>query len=145
MKLTNDQFEEAAFIFERENGYSHSDYEKEVIAGSDLTAYQPAELELMIITGLNNGIYIEEFDRVSAYWSLSKIGKPELIQNFRRWLQEEFKKNNTIPVYQILVALDRLEEPVFHSERTGTAADETDLNMRDAKNYLDKKTVHNNI
>ena len=57
MKLSNEQFTEIAFIFEKENGNSHSDFEKGIIAESDLTKYKPTELEKIIIDGLNSGIY----------------------------------------------------------------------------------------
>ena len=45
MKLTNEQFTEVAFIFEKENGNSHSEFEKGIIAESKLTKYKPTELE----------------------------------------------------------------------------------------------------
>lgn len=57
MKLSNEQFTEAAFIFEKANGNFHSDYETRIIANSDLTKYSPAELEQIIVNGLNTDIY----------------------------------------------------------------------------------------
>jgi hypothetical protein len=79
MKLTNEQFTEVAFIFEKENGNSHSEFEKGIIAESKLTKYKPTELEKIIVDGLNSGIYKNEDERVSGYWSLSKIGNRNLI------------------------------------------------------------------
>ena len=139
MKLTNEQFTEAGFIFEKTNGNSHSDYEKQIIAESELTKFKPTELEQIIVDGLNSGIYENEDERVSGYWSLSKINNRNLIAEYRKWLRTELQKENGIAVFQILVGLDRLEEPAFNESRTGRGANETELNLRDAKEYLNGK------
>ena len=95
MKLTNDQFEAVAYIFERANGNKKSEYEEKVIAESGLNNLKPFELETQIINGINNGLYSDSKERISAYWTLSKI------------------------------------------DRNGSSAfNETELNLRDAENYL---------
>ena len=136
MKLTNDQFEEAAYIFEKANGNSHSDYEKKIIAESELKDMSIDKLEKIIVDGLNSNIYKTESQRTSAYWSLSKIGNHNLISDFKYWLELELKNDQKTTIFQILIALENLGEPVFHDKRTGRAADEIELNIRDAKNYL---------
>src|SRR5690606_19604474 len=138
LKLTNEQFTEAAFIFENANGNSHSDFEKQIIAESELTKLKPTELEQIIVDGINSGIYKNKDERVSGYWSLSKIGNRNLITNFKKWLRTELESENGIAIFQLLVALDRLEEPAFHKKRNGRGVDETELNIRDAKKYLNK-------
>ncbi|PKQ46773.1 hypothetical protein [Confluentibacter flavum] len=138
MKLTNEQFTEAAFIFEKANGNPHSVYEKKIIAASELTKFKPTELEQIIVDGLNSGIYKNEDERVSGYWTLSKIGNRNLISDFKEWLRTELENENGIAFFQLLIALDRLEEPAFNEKRTGQGADETELNIRDAKQYLNK-------
>ena len=139
MKLTKDQFLEAGFIFEKTNGNSHSDFEKKIIAESELTQYKHTELEQIIVDGLNSGIYKNEDERVSAYWALSKSNNRNLISDFKNWLRIEVENQNENMLFQLLVALDRFDETVFHKSRTGRGADETDLNLRDAKEYLNKK------
>ena len=136
MKLTSDQFEEAAYFFEKANGCSHSDYEKQIIEKSKLKALNVTELEKIIIDGLNSDIYKTETERVSAYWSLYKIGNEKLIADFKNWLELELKKECKITIFQILVALDSLGESAFHESRSGRAPDEIELNIRDAKEYL---------
>ncbi|WP_412560853.1 hypothetical protein [Winogradskyella sp. MIT101101] len=138
MKLTKDQFLEAGFIFEKANGNSHSDFEKKIIAESELTQYKPTELERIIVDGLNSGIYKNEDERVSGYWSLSKIGNRNLITEYKKWLLTELENENGIAVFQILIGLDRLDEPAFNENRSGRGADETELNLKDAENYLKK-------
>jgi hypothetical protein len=138
LKLTNEQFTEAAFIFEKANGNSHSNFENEIIAESELTKFEPTELEKIIVDGLNAGIYKNQDERVSAYWSLSKICNRNLIPDFKKWLNYELESENGTAIFQILVALDRLEEPAFHKKRNGRGFDEIELNIRDAKKYLKK-------
>ncbi len=138
MKLTNHQFTESAFIFEKANGYPHSEFEKKIIAESELTKFKPTELEQIIVSGLNSGIYKNEDERVSGYWALSKIGNRNLISDLKKWLRTELENENTIAIFQLLITLDRLEEPVFNEKRTGQGVDETELNIRDAKQYLNK-------
>ncbi len=139
MKLTNEQFTEAAFIFEKANGNLHSEYERKIIAESELIKFQPIELERIIVNGLNSGIYKNEGERVSGYWSLSKIGNRNLISEYRKWLRTELENENGIAVFQILIGLDRLDEPVFNENRTGQDVNETELNLLDAKEYLNRK------
>jgi hypothetical protein len=139
MKLTNNQFIESAFIFEKANGNTHSDFEKEIIAESELTQYKQTELEQIIVDGLNSGIYKNEDERVSGYWSLSKSNNRNLILEFQKWLRTELKIENGIAIFQLLVALDRFDEPAFHKNRNSRGNDETELNIRDAKEYLNKK------
>ena len=95
-------------------------------------------MENIIVDGLNSGIYKNEGERVSGYWSLSKIGNRNLIAEYKKWLRTELENENGIAVFQILIGLDRLGEPVFNENRTGQGVDETELNIRDAKQYLKK-------
>ena len=139
MKLTDEQFTEAGFIFEKVNGNIHSESENQIIAESELTKFEPTELEQIIVDGLNSGIYKNEVKRVSGYWSLSKIGNRNLITEYKKWLRTELENENGIAVFQILVGLDRLNEPVFDENRTGRGADQTQLNLRDGKEYLNGK------
>ncbi|WP_422106226.1 hypothetical protein [Winogradskyella sp.] len=136
MKFTNDEFTEIAFIFEDYNGASHGDFEKRIVKESKLTKYSIEELKSDIIKGLNSNLYLEDSERVNAYWALSKLNDKALIPVLRKWLKNELKSSNYIPVFQILVALDKLEEPAFGQDRSSRYYDDMELNMRDAKNYL---------
>lgn len=142
MKLTDEQFEALAYIFERENGNKKSDYENKVIAESGLSNFEPELLERSVVDGLNNGIYDSSTDRISAYWVLGKRFNRNLIPSFKKWLQKEFDLNDPLAVYQLLISLGNMEEPVFNPDRDGSSAYfETELNMRDAKDYLNKNSA----
>lgn len=139
MKLTIEQLEELAYIFEKANGYHHSEYEKKIIAKSELKDLSVPELEKIIVDGLNSNIYKTESERITAYWSLLKIGNQKLIPYFKKWLEIEIENEYKTTIFQILVALDSLGESPFCEKRTGRSADEIELNIMDAKQYLNKK------
>jgi len=138
MKLTNNQFEASAYIFEKANGNKKSEYEEKVIAESGLNNLKPIELETQIVNGIDNGLYSDSKERISAYWSLSKIHKTELIPNFKKWLKIEIENENADTVYQLMIALGNLGEPIFNIDRNGSSAfNETELNLRDARKYFE--------
>lgn len=136
MKINHDEFTEVAFIFEKENGQKHSEFEEEIIKNSSWKNIPVEELEMEIVNGIQNGIYKSEAERVSAYWALSKRYNEKLITDFKKWLKKELENENSIAVFQILIALSNLNEPSFAKERTEYDVNETELNLRDAQNYL---------
>jgi hypothetical protein len=136
MKLTFEQFTEAGFIFEKENGNSHSDYENQIISESELIKFTTKEMEGIIVEGINTGTYENEDERVNGYWSLSKIGNPNLIEKYKKWLLIELENANSIAVFQLLICLDKLEQPAFHKKRNSRGVFEKVLNFRDAQEYL---------
>lgn len=142
MQLTVKQIEEAAFIFERENGYMGDEYSREVLAGSNLTAFKVSEIEQIIVYGINKSLYKDSASRTSAYWALSKRYNRKLIPQFKSWLKSELKDEDGAAVYQILIALSNIGEIVFNEDREGgSAVFETDLNLRDAREYLIKLNI----
>jgi len=137
MKLTSEQLEAAAYIFEKELGIEHTGFEPDIIREAQLDDYSADMLEEIIIKGLDNRIYSDDDERSTAYWALGKRFKRTLIPQFRKWLKEETELNNPYTTYQILIVLDNLEEPVFNPDRGGSYAFfETELNLRDAEVYL---------
>jgi hypothetical protein len=54
--------------------------------------------------------------------------------------QEEYERQDSAPVYQLMIALDNLGENIFNKDRKGGSSSfEIDLNMRDAKKYLESQ------
>ena len=138
MKLTYDQFDAAVYIFEKNNGNFKTAYEEKIIFESGLSELHPKELEKIIIEGLNSNFYKGTKIRTSAYWALSKRSNSELIPNFTKWMRMEFEKRNTGALFQLMIALDNLEEPIFHTDRNSYSIDEIELNIRDADKYLNQ-------
>lgn len=138
MKLTYDQFDAAVYIFEKNNGNFKTAYEEKIITESGLSDLKAVELENIIVEGLNSNFYKATKIRTSAYWALSKQFNIALIPHFKKWLETEIQKNNSGVVFQLMIALDNLEEPIFHRDRMSYSIEEIELNMRDAANYLNQ-------
>lgn len=138
MKLENENFEVIAFLFEYRNGNKLGEYEKSIIEDNPIfSKFSNEQLEVIITEALNSKTYSDEF-RISAYWALSKTNNKKLISHFRKWLQLEIESYKPIPVFQILIALDRLKEKAFHKKRDSRDYREEELNIQDAKEYLAK-------
>ena len=143
MRLRDDEFGAAAYIFEQVNGNIKTDVELQIIEKSGFKTIHPDVLEKKIIEGINNGSYQGSKDRVSAYWVLGKRYNKTLIPEFNKWLKIETINGEVEAVYQILIALSNMGLPIFNTDREGcTASWEHDLNLRDAKAYL--KSVEEN-
>jgi hypothetical protein len=139
MKLNNNQFEAAAYMFEKANGNIKSEYEEEHIAKSGLTHYSISKLETLIVLGIEEGLYREGNELTSAYWALSKRYNLALIPYFDNWLKLELERESKDHLFQIMIALANLEVSVFNKKRTSLAFDEYELNKRDAELYLNRK------
>ena len=145
MKLSENQFEEVAYIIEKENGISHSEYERTIVGESEFKNCSVPELESLIVSGLNSGLYQTEPERISTYWCLYKIGNPKLKRDYVNWLDMELKNGHKNTLCQLLVALDGIGESAFHEHRNGRSAEELELNIRDAKEYLKNNSAQQGL
>lgn len=138
MRFPPEQVHAAAFLFEKENGNVLGNYEEGVVADSKLEGRDPRELKKELIESVTFPTELNEQDRTPVYWVLSKTFDSELIEWWTSQLRKEVE-DETGCVFQILIALDNLEEPVFGKGRSSRSICETELNLRDARNYLDGK------
>lgn len=137
MEVTEDNLFVVALIFEQANGNVLGENDILLIANSGLSNCSVELLEAMLVEALNTER--SPSYRNTAYWALSKRFNRELIPVFKKWMGEELQKQESAAVYQLLIALDNLEEPVFGEDRNGSfSATDTGLNVRDAKIYLGK-------
>jgi len=139
MTLTYKQIEAATYIFEKDYGNKHSEFLEKIIKESGLSGLNISDLEKIILDGINSGLYKDNQSRTSAYWALSKRFNAVLIPSFKKWLKIETENGDTGSLFQIMIALNNLEEPVFHKDRSSYAFDEIELNLRDAEIYLNLK------
>lgn len=139
MKLSYDQFDVAAYVFEKSNGNSKTAYEEKMIAESALSDLDPKDLEKIIVDGLNARLYKETKIRTSAYWALSKRFNPDLIPNFKEWLALEIENKNDVALFQLMIALDNLKEAIFRKDRSVYSIEEVEHNLEDARDYLSAK------
>jgi hypothetical protein len=86
------------------------------------------------IWGALNADIPEEL-RGSAYWALGKRYCREDKKRFVAALQREIPRSSSV-TYQIMIALENLDEPVFAPGRSGASILEAEQNISDAKRYL---------
>lgn len=137
MKFDTGQFDAISTIFETANGNTPRDYENELINASGLKDVPPAALVDAILDSFKEVNPVDIAYRISAYWSLSKRFDKNLLPFFQKQLELELAIESAPAVFQLLIALDNLTEPVFGIDRNGSYAGiDVDLNIRDAKAYL---------
>lgn len=81
--------------------------------------------------------------RQQAYWALGKKRDGRLIPFFRDQLRLELRRD-MIAVFQIMIALQDIDEPMFPSDRSGYSSDDYEMNRRDAESYLEGLTCSAN-
>jgi hypothetical protein len=135
MKIPGDAICAVAFAFERAHGHLLGEYEESQISFHGLDGHEP----IVLAAALRDGILAGDTNyRTQAYWALGKRFDRELIPFFRERLAAEMLDDPSI-VYQIMIALDNLGEPVFSKARSGSYSIlDADLNLVDAEIYLGK-------
>jgi len=132
MSLTPEQVEAAAFLFEKENGNVLGDLEKGVVEDSNLEGRELREIKKELIDSVTFPTEINAQHRCGIYWALSKTFDSDLIGWWTSQLRKEVE-NKTECIFQILIALDNLEEPIFDRGRDdalGCAAPPSEPDVR---------------
>lgn len=137
MNFTRENILDIALIFDEANGNSLDDNDALLVKSSGLYELSANEIERLLIETITQDKTPEY--RGSAYWALGKRYNKKLLPELKRLLADEVESNNAGTLYQLLIALDNLGEHVFGEDRKGSyGAADTELNIRDAKVYLEK-------
>ena len=137
MEVSEDNLYVAALVFEQVNGNLLDKNDVQLIKNAGLDNCAAEFLEAALVEALN--AERTPSYRSMAYWALSKRFNRSLIPLFKKWLHRELDNQESGAVYQLLIALDNLEEPAFGNDRNGSfSAADTPLNVRDAAIYLEK-------
>jgi len=138
MRFSENAISSAAFIFEKHNGNSLTEYELSEIERNGFEDISPDLLVKALKDAVTNDHKSDSTYRQQAYWALGKRYDKALVPFFTDRINIELKRD-LIAVYQILVALDSLDEHIFSEHRDGNYdLHEYDLNKQDAENYLTK-------
>lgn len=133
MKILEDAIAAVAFAFERANGNILGEYEQSEIRHFGLDECEPNDLATGLRAGILDG---DAAYRSQSYWALGKRFDREAIPYFRERLAAELTEEPSI-VFQLLIALDNLDEPVFSDARNGSFSSlDDDMNLQDAEAYL---------
>ncbi len=125
----------AAFKFEHERGVALDDHDHALIAWAGFDQVPIVDIVSQLLASIET-VLRPAGVKCTGYWALGKLYSDELLPFFRQALAVEINDDREA-VYQLLIALDNLNEPVFGADRSGSySSSETDLNLRDAHNYL---------
>lgn len=137
MEISEENLLVTALIFEQANGNRLGENDIQVIEAAGLSGASAELLEEALLEALN--AERPSAYRSTAYWALSKRFNRELIPYFMKWMKKELENSEPGAVYQLLIALDNVEEPVFGKDRNGSVSVmDAGLNVRDARTYLEK-------
>jgi hypothetical protein len=135
--ISIDDLTAAGYVFEQARGISLETFQVELITACGYENCLPEEMKTKVVKHLLSAKDATEANRATAYWALGKSVDEKLVGFFRKQLVAEIERSAADAVYQILIALNDLGEPVFGSDRGGTydLFDRT-LNFRDAHSYI---------
>ena len=114
--LTNSQLEAAAYRFEMANGNALHSYERNYVAEAGLETKDPDRLADEICLYLDSSSQIPKEHRSTAFWALGKYYHRRLLPFFHRHLAHELDRDMNV-AYQIMIALDNLDEEVWPHEK----------------------------
>ena len=137
MEIDSQFLTAAAFRLEAARGVRHSDFETEIIAEAGLDTTPPDDLartlwDWLATTGADSPL------RSSAYWALGKRHDPRDLTSLVAVLHRELPRDADA-VYQILIALENLGEPVFPPEHRAHSSRDHDSNRAAAQRYLSQR------
>ncbi len=128
----------AGYRFEQANGNRIQLPEFDEIMRHQLTRTDPDELAESLCATLSASEADADY-RASACFALGKKFDHRLLAFFRERLEAELEADEIGVTYQIMIALDKLDEEIFAPERDGgSSSNEHDLNRRDAGAYLER-------
>ncbi len=134
MEIDSQFLTAAAFRFEAARGVRHSDFETVIIAEAELDTIAPDDLartlwNWLAADGANSSL------RSSAYWALGKRSDSRDLAPLVAALRCELPRDADV-VYQILIALENLGEPVFPREQRERSSRDHAFNRAAAERYL---------
>ena len=137
MKFDSGQIRAAACLLERERGSSVDPGDVGVREGIGFMGQSPDAVQHALVRAIEESLISPE-DLPGAYFALGKRRDRALKGWFQQALRRE-ANHDSDTVYQIMIALDDLGEPVFdRTQRTGFSAREKEDNLRDALKYLSR-------
>ena len=138
MPIVPDELLAVAALFRQACGNDLQPHDLNAIGWSRLRDISPdllAQDLIELITSDNGG---RTWDRGMAYWVLGTKRDEKLVPFFLQQLRIELTRDMNC-AYQIMIALEDVDEEVFSDERSSYSFDEDDLNRRDAVAYLADK------
>ncbi len=135
MRFPENAIAAVAFLFEANNGRKLSDLELDEVRHHELENSDPNKLADILKSCVQDDRSSDATYRQQIYWALGKKYDHNLLSFFRKRLSIELQRDMEA-AYQIMIALDNLDEPVFSEQREDYAITEYQQNKADAEKYL---------
>jgi hypothetical protein len=133
--FTRSQLLAAAQRFEMANGRALEQDEHDCVVAAGLGGIELQTLVDQICSILDLSLVLESDFRSTAFWALGKSYDSRLVEFFRRHLGREVERDMAV-AYQIMIALDNLDEPIWQADKQSFGVNETELNYEAAVRYL---------
>ena len=133
--FTLSQLEAVAYRFEMAGGRSLDQSESDCVMASGFQSVELLILADRICGWLDSSPDLTSDFRSPAFWALGKSYDSRLVDFFRRHLAREIERDMTV-AYQIMIALDNLDEPVWPPDKQSFSVFESDENHEAAVRYL---------
>jgi hypothetical protein len=127
----------AVYLFERENGRTLDSGEAWELIEAEMNSSRPEEVAAWICQTIESSPAPNAQYRGTAFWVLGKRMDPELLDFFRRHLTLEVEQDMEV-AYQIMIALDNLDEPVWPSRQGGVSVIDHTVNHAAARRYIER-------
>jgi hypothetical protein len=125
----------AAARFEQANGRVLGLFEMQQVSGAGLAEVEPQVLAEQIRQSLDSAPDLSAGYRSAAFWALGKRYDSGLLEFFRRHLVREIERDMGV-AYQIMVALENLEETVWPVDQSSFGVTEAESNREAAVRYI---------
>lgn len=136
MRFSEEAIPAAIYVFEKENGRELDRYEAGEVEKHGFETIDPQVLVRGLRGELENERNIPNSRyRNFCYFALGKRYDNDLLKFFRESLKKELMRDME-SAYQIMIALDNLEEQIFTRESVSNT--DYDENRADAERYLTK-------
>ena len=129
----------AVFRFEEVAGRSLTEDERAELAAAGLVDADPEVLAEEICKSLDNASDLSGSYRSTAFWALGKRYDSNLCEYFRRHLAIEVGRDMHV-AYQVMIALDNLEESVWPDDQLSYSFDDIEGNRLAATRYLNERS-----
>lgn len=135
MRIPESSITAAAFLFESLRGATLRSHELGEIRKAGLDDVDPELLARELKSLIASEHKGDSRDRQQAYWALGKKLDHVLIPFYQAQLRLELRRD-MFAVYQIMIALQDLDESIFDPHRSGYSCHDYELNRLDAERYL---------
>ena len=135
MIFPEENIEAVAYLFESTVGSTLDETQLNCVKKAGITQSDVPALVRALKNSVQNIRAADCGYRSKVYWALGKLYSDELLEFFQQMLEKEIGRNVEV-AYQIMIALDNLDEPIFDPGREIFSVLDHKENLKDAMKYI---------